>query len=163
MPNERSLGVAFTGHRYYAGAADEALRRTIRNLYDEGFRHFWCGMAAGFDLAAGEAVIALRPTLPGLRLCCAIPHAGQAARFTPTDRARHAALRAAADRVEVLATHYVPDCYLTRNRYMVDRAACLVAWFDGSPGGTAHTVACARQQGLRVVNLWCDPQGVLPF
>ena len=60
--------VAFTGHRTYCGEASAALAAAIRGLHAHGFRTFLCGMAVGFDLAAAEAVLELRDSLPGLRL-----------------------------------------------------------------------------------------------
>ena len=95
--------VAFTGHRTYCGEASAALAAAIRGLHAHGFRTFLCGMAVGFDLAAAEAVLELRDSLPGLRL--------------------------------------------------VDHASLLVAWYDGSPGGTRHTVSRALRRGLEFVNL----------
>lgn len=57
--------VAFTGHRTYCGEASAALAAAIRGLHAHGFRTFLCGMAVGFDLAAAEAVLELRDSLPG--------------------------------------------------------------------------------------------------
>lgn len=56
--------VAFTGHRTYCGEASAALAAAIRGLHAHGFRTFLCGMAVGFDLAAAEAVLELRDSLP---------------------------------------------------------------------------------------------------
>ena len=61
--------VAFTGHRTYCGEASAALAAAIRGLHAHGFRTFLCGMAVGFDLAAAEAVLELRDSLPGLAEC----------------------------------------------------------------------------------------------
>ena len=60
MIADRRTSVAFTGHRTYRGAAADALRRTVGELYARGFRTFLSGMAVGFDLAAAEAVLELR-------------------------------------------------------------------------------------------------------
>ena len=89
MDRSREHTAAFTGHRRYDGECDDALRAVVRELYGRGFRVFWSGMALGFDLAAAEAVLALRGELPGLRLCCAVPFPGQADRFPEADRLRY--------------------------------------------------------------------------
>lgn len=86
MDRSREHTAAFTGHRRYDGECDDALRAVVRELYGRGFRVFWSGMALGFDLAAAEAVLALRGELPGLWLCCAVPFPGQADRFPEADR-----------------------------------------------------------------------------
>ena len=66
MDRSREHTAAFTGHRRYDGECDDALRAVVRELYGRGFRVFWSGMALGFDLAAAEAVFALRGELPGI-------------------------------------------------------------------------------------------------
>lgn len=153
--------VVFTGHRHYDGRCDELLQLAVRRLYLRGFRFFWTGMAAGFDLAAAETVVSLRGILPGLRLCCAVPCPGQAARFSAADRSRYGTLLADADEVAVIARRYEAGCYLRRNEFMVDRSALLVAWYDGSKGGTRYTWEYACRRGVERINLWRDPQGML--
>ena len=118
MIADRRTSVAFTGHRTYRGAAADALRRTVGELYARGFRTFLSGMAVGFELAE-------------------------------------------ADSVEVLAPAYHRGCYAVRNDFLVDNARVLVAWYDGSPGGTRYTVRRALGRGLEVVNL-CPAAPVPP-
>lgn len=153
MMHELSTTAAFTGHRTYAGDAAEALRDAIGKLYARGYRTFLNGMAAGFDLAAAEAVLAGRSALPGLRLVAVIPFAGQEARFSAADRARFRSVSEAADAVLLLAPAYRPGCYAVRNNYLVDNASALIAWYDGSPGGTHYTVRRALKRGLELLNL----------
>ena len=153
MIADRRTSVAFTGHRTYRGAAADALRRTVGELYARGFRNFLSGMAVGFDLAAAEAVLELRERVPGVRLVAAVPFRGQEMRFSPADRERFRRVLAEADSVEVLAPAYHRGCYAVRNDFLVDNARVLVAWYDGSPGGTRYTVRRALGGGLVVVNL----------
>lgn len=141
MIADSRTSVAFTGHRTYRGAAADALRRTVGELYARGFRNFLSGMAVGFDLAAAEAVLELRERAPGVRLVAAVPFRGQEMRFSPADRERFRRVLAEADSVEVLAPAYHRGCYAVRNDFLVDNARVLVAWYDGSPGGTRYTVA----------------------
>ena len=136
MDRSREHTAAFTGHRRYDGECDDALRAVVGELYGWGFRVFWSGMALGFDLAAAEAVLALRGELPGLRLCCAVPFPGQADRFPEADRLRYMRILDRADEVATLAPRYEPRCYLRRDEFMVERSAAVVAWFDGGKGGT---------------------------
>ena len=153
MIADSRTSVAFTGHRTYRGAAADALRRTVGELYARGFRNFLSGMAVGFDLAAAEAVLELRERVPGVRLVAAVPFRGQEMRFSPADRERFRRVLAEADSVEVLAPAYHRGCYAVRNDFLVDNARVLVAWYDGSPGGTRHTVSRALRRGLEFVNL----------
>lgn len=159
-----SSAVAFTGHRTFPrGATQEAaalarLGETIAALHASGVDTFYSGMAMGFDLAAAEAVVALRCTHAQVRLIAAVPFAGQAARYPASERARYERLLAAADEVHTLAARYKAGCYLRRNEYLIAQAAVIVAWWNGTQrGGTAHTVRAARAAGRRIVNLYDDP------
>jgi len=148
-----SASVAFTGHRTYAGQADAALRRIVRELHIGGFRTFLSGMAVGFDLAAAECVLACREELPDLRLVAVVPFEGQQARFSEVDKARFGRIAALADETIVLSAVYHRGVYTVRNDFLVDHAAHLVAWFDGSGGGTSYTVRRAFRLGRRIDNL----------
>ena len=151
--DERLRTAAFTGHRDYRGSAPGELRRAVQALYAEGVRTFLCGMATGFDLAAAEAVLALRSACPGLRLVAVVPFTGQSARFGSEARSDYDRLLAAADEAILLADSYSTGCYHRRNDFLVSHAAHLVAWYDGRKGGTQYTFQQALRRGLHVVNL----------
>ena len=136
MDRSREHTAAFTGHRRYDGECDDALRAVVRELYGWGFRVFWSGMALGFDLAAAEAVLALRGELPGLRLCCAVPFPGQADRFPEADRLRYMRILDRADEVATLAPRYEPRCYLRRDEFMVERSAAVMRGAARRSGST---------------------------
>lgn len=153
MNRHPAATAAFTGHRTYCGEASAALRCAVGTLYAEGFRTFLSGMAAGFDLAAAEAVLECRRTLPGLRLVAVVPFEGQQNRFSSRDRELFERIIAAADETVVLSAHYHKGVYMLRNDYLVAHAARIVAWFDSSPGGTFYTLRRAVQAGRRIDNL----------
>ena len=143
---ERNRSVAFTGHQDYDGSADGILRAAVYRLWSEGFRFFLSGMACGFDLAAAEAVLALRGECAGMELVAVVPFAGQP----------DADVLAAADRTVVLADSYSRGCYYRRNDYLVDHAVRVVAWYIRRNSGTGYTVRRARHQGIEVLNLYED-------
>lgn len=147
------ITVAFTGHRHYGGEADAALWQTLERLHAEGFRIFLSGMAAGFDLAAAEAVVRLRDRFPDVRLIAVVPFREQPSHFTPRDRQRYATLLAAADHTECLSEHFHRGCYMVRNDWLVNHASTVVAWYDGSEGGTRYTVMRATRKGRMVLHL----------
>lgn len=148
--------VAFTGHRTYGGEAGTLLGRQLEGLYERGFRTFLSGMAVGFDLAAAEAVAALRMRHPDVRLVAVVPFRGQERRFRSSDRMRWERVVAQADEVTILSEGYHPGCYAVRNRHLVAHAALVVAWYDGSPGGTQYTVREALRCGRELINLHPD-------
>lgn len=154
MNIERCTSAAFTGHRTYDGSRDEELRAAVRRLHARGIRTFLTGMAQGFDLAAGECVVSLRGEMPDLRLVCVVPFAGHGRGMTDSARARYDALLAAADEVLTLLPSYNVRAYHVRNDFLVDHASYVVAYFDGSDGGTHYTVRRAVRSGLPVENLY---------
>lgn len=95
--------------------------------------------------------------MPGLRLVAVIPFRGQESRFPAADRERFRRVLAAADHSVTLSPSYHAGCYAVRNNYLVEHAALLVAWYDGSPGGTHYTVRRALGRGLEFINLHAHP------
>ena len=161
MFSDRNRTVSFTGHRTYCGEADAALAGTLRQLYAEGYRVFVSGMAVGFDLAAAEAVLSLREACPQVRLVCAVPFEGQERRFPAAEKERYGRVRERADASVVVCGGYRPDCYARRNDYLADCASVLVAWYDGSAGGTRYTVRRALRSGREVRNLHPSARGAV--
>lgn len=157
--------MAFTGHRamsYVAGDSAEALRSrldaTLRELYLRGVRTFYSGMAEGFDLIAARAVLDLQSKYSDVQLIAAVPFRGHGRSLSAVVRRDYEHILRAANRGEVLVEEYSRDCFLRRDDYMVERAATVVAWFDGRAGGTAYTVSRARSLGCEVINLYRDGQ-----
>ena len=110
-------------------------------------------MAQGCDLYFAEAVLALRQARPDVTLEGAVPFPGQADRWPPQDRLRWRAVLDACDVETVVQQRYDRFCMLRRDRYLVDRSGCILAVFDGSPGGTRYTLNYAMNRQLEVLLL----------
>lgn len=161
--HRESIAVSFTGHRTYLSEADEELRQLLEELYAEGARRYLCGMAWGFDLSAGEAVVQHKLLHEDVELVAVEPFAEFRSLFRGEDAERYDALIAAADCRVVVGENNV-GAYMRRNDYLVDHSSLVVAWWDGRrDGGTAYTALRARRKGREVVNLYPDPQLHLPF
>lgn len=145
--------VAFTGHRNYRGEADERLMHTLEALYARGYRTFLSGMAVGFDLAAADAVLALRRRRADVRLIAVVPCRDQDRKFEISRRHHYYRVLESADASIILAEAYHPGCFRMRNDWLVDHASLLVAWYDGSDGGTRYTVGRALRQGRSLIHL----------
>ena len=159
MNSRRNITVAFTGHRTYCGEANSDLHQTILKLSEEGFTRFLCGMAWGFDLAAGEAVAEAKKHCSEIELVAVVPYDGFGGLFRGDDAEQYGRVMAAADEVVVVSEQGGDAAFRRRNDYLVDNASIVVAWFDGEPrGGTAYTVRRARHSRLPVVNLMHNPQ-----
>ena len=167
-----SHAVAFSGYRkekikltetdaYYTTVRERIVRRTasaVLLLRDQGYNTFLCGMATGFDLWAGLAVLSLKKHMPDLRLIAVVPFRGQAKGFPYEFKELHSAVLAAADRRVCLHDTCTRSCFHERNRAMLDHASALVCYYDGQSGGTAYTVDLARKRDMTILNLCDDAQ-----
>ena len=127
------------------------LAKAVNDAYDQGCRHFICGMAQGADLYFCETVLALREVHPEVTVEAAVPFAGQADRWPQADRDRWAALLDQCNYETMVQHHYTSGCMSRRNRYMVDKSSLLIAVYDRDPkGGTMNTLLYAQRQGLRI-------------
>ena len=145
--------LSFTGHRDYDANSNEQLYTTLEGAYRDGYRIFLSGMAVGFDMAAAEAVLRLRQCYADVELVCVVPFRGQEQKFSSQDKIRYQIILDAADRIETLAEHYFVACYAMRNNYLLDNSSCLVAYYDGSKGGTHYTYCRAIKLKHRVINI----------
>ena len=161
----RQESCCFTGHRpgklpWRYNEFDPRclkLKRRIADAvelaYEQGFRHFLCGMAMGCDLYFCEAVLALRERHPDVTVEAAIPCPTQADAWPPAQRERYDRLVAACDFETMVSGQYTSTCMLRRDRYLVDHASLLIAAFDGTSGGTRYTVEYPLNRGFAIVDL----------
>lgn len=165
---ERRRSCCFTGHRPGKlpwGSNEEdprcvalkaAIRDAVTAAYDEGYRHFICGMARGCDLYFAEAVVALRRERPGVTLEAAVPCPTQSRAWPAAERKRWQTLVDASDYETMVQEHYTPDCMLRRNRYMVDHSSLVIAVYDGADGGTRRTLEYAIAKKVPFVDIHPD-------
>lgn len=163
MDKQRSC--CFTGHREgklpwgsrendsRCEALKESIYDAVEALYRGGVRHYICGMATGCDFYFCEAVIALRELHGEITLEAAIPFEEQSRNWSGEQRRRYERLISLCDYHTVVQKEYSSDCYMRRNRYMVDSSSVLLAAYNGRPGGTMSTLLYAMRQGLEVIQL----------
>lgn len=149
-----------TGHREIPMGWKAYIRgRLALEVYHavtEGYSHFICGFASGTDLIFADRVVKEK-RWQRIVLEAAIPYQG---RLKTPDAEFHRLLKHC-DIVKVHAPNYWPQCYMTRNQYMVDQSSLVIAVHDGrETGGTAATMRYAQSQGIeiRVVHIG----GILP-
>ena len=165
----RQESCCFTGHRpaklpWGYNESDprcvklkERIADAVLLAYQEGYRHFLCGMAQGCDLYFCEAVLALRRQHSDAALEAARPCETQSNSWPEGDRRRYQAILDQCDFETLVQHRYDRFCMQRRNRYMVDRSALVLSVYDGVPkGGTAQTLAYAMRQGVPVQIL--DPE-----
>ena len=128
-----------TGHRDITMEKREyveaALRREVEAAIQDGYTCFISGFAEGTDLIFAAAVAEAKRNNDGLFLEAAIPYE----------------LLSACDGVKVISDHYVPSCYMNRNRYMVSQSQRVITVYDGrGKGGTLFTLRNAHILGREV-------------
>lgn len=162
------MRVSFTGHRpdKIAGwkeskgvvevAIRKALAEAIEGLVAEGADTFLSGMAPGVDLWAADEVLRLRGEGrigANVRLVLALPYPNFERSFRAEWRGLYADIVARADEVVCVSAGYHYGCYTRRNDFLADNADVVVAYYEGSEGGTRYTLRRAERGGKRVLNL----------
>lgn len=147
--------VALTGHRSEDCEYEPTVRRKARQVFEDfpKITTVICGMANGFDLWAGEEAIER-----GLDLWAVRPWAGHKPR--KGDEALYARVLAGASRVvNVDESLIYPGVwvYPKRNRWMVDNADRVLAYWNGKEsGGTYDCVKYAESVGKKARNCYGD-------
>lgn len=154
MISQKDISVAFTGHRTYDGQVQTEMMTLLEELYERGYRRFLTGMAWGFDLAAGCAVMQLRQLKEDVKLVAVVPYRDFKTLFRDEDEQLYDAVFDAADEHLVVCQHGGNAAFRMRNDMLVESASLVVAWWDGKPqSGTAYTVRMAKKIGCEVINL----------
>ncbi|MBP3321296.1 MAG: DUF1273 family protein [Clostridia bacterium] len=153
--DEKMRSCLFTGHRTLPlegeefGWLEKALKKEIIEAYRKGYRTFYSGGAAGFDMLCALTVINLRQSeLPDLRLVFALPCYNHYKNWDKNDKLLFAHLLERADDIVYVSEEYTQGCMHKRNRYMVDHSSLCIAYCTKSTGGTAYTVNYAQKNGV---------------
>ncbi len=127
----------------------------------EGITTYYCGMAEGFDLMCGRAIVEFKRSFPerGIRLVAVIPFNGQSERFSYAWKKLYDTVLAEADERVILNEEYTKNSFFERNRYMVDRSGTVMTYYDGKSGGTAYTLNYAVKASKRIINL-CESKSI---
>ena len=130
----------------------------ISVFVENGCTDFYCGMAPGFDIIAGEHVALIKKLNKKLRLIGVVPFKGQEEKWSDSWKQRYYELLKDCDEVITLNENYTRWCYSQRNQYMVDRSLYVLTYFDGKAGGTKNTLNYASKHGRNILNIYeTDP------
>ncbi len=149
------FGFDFGGNITQYKELENKLIDAVFSLPAEKCFKFYCGMAMGFDILAGETVAMLKRLNKSARisLVAVIPFKGQADNWPDDWKKRYNALLKCADSIVYISEKYHKNCFFARNRYMVDNSDIVITWYDGKPGGTASTLRYASGMGKKIINL----------
>ncbi len=155
---DKSTTCCFTGHRYIPDFRREHVKMALQNAIAEhissGILTFISGGALGFDTLAAQCVLEARAQNPRISLVMILPCRDQSVKWRAADRLLYDEILKVADDIYVLNERYVTGCMHQRNKVMVQQSGHCITYFDGKPGGTAYTVNLAREQGLKIQNIY---------
>ena len=151
----------FTGHRpEKLNEPEEEVKRWLEEKIDQaiadGFLTFISGCAMGIDIWAGQIVLKRKEQNPTLHLIAATPWPGFARRWNDEWQGQYNDLLRQADLVVNVCDHYHKGVFQQRNVWMVDHSNRVIAYYNGSAGGTKNTIDYARKQNIQVI----EPDGI---
>ncbi|MDO5560355.1 MAG: SLOG family protein [Oscillospiraceae bacterium] len=154
--------VCFSGHRpeKLPGKGDDKREETIyikkiltekiRLCISDGYTEFISGVARGIDLWAAQTVLRMKAVYPSVILRCVKPVSDQGINFPDNDKLLLDFILSNADDVICTCQSYTRNCYMIRNRYMVDHSDKLIAFVKNYRSGTGQTINYAMKLNKNV-------------
>ena len=130
--------------------ATTTLLPVIQKYYDNGYRNYIVGAAVGFDMVALIALIKFRKEHK-IKITIAIPCNNHTAKWSQENRELFAKLSKLADKIiHTSKFDYYDGCMQRRNEYMVNNSNAVIAYYNGSEGGTANTIKYAKSKNKKI-------------
>jgi len=145
--------ISFSGHRPVKlggyntpNSTYNWVKEQLRNILQE-LKPEKCisGMALGTDTWAAEICIDMN-----IPFIAALPFKGHGNRWPKASQDIHAEILTKAAEVVTVCDEMSYKAFLVRDEWMVDHGDELVAVYDGSGGGTGHTVGYAKKVGKTI-------------
>lgn len=143
-----------TGHREIPTSKLRKIKlqlwQQVGQAIESGYTRFISGFAQGADLIFAECVLEYQKHYPDIYLEAAIPYARRIKR----EDGNFQQLYAKCTSVKIFCDEYRPDCFMLRNRYMVEQSSRVIAVYDGrTTGGTVFTMryACSLKREMKVI------------
>ncbi len=146
----------FTGHRNLNSNTTllkQKLKLQIIELIKDGYIYFGAGGARGFDTIAAKTILELKSIYPKIKLILVLPCLNQTKGWNKKDIIAFEALKRKADKIKLLSKNYYDGCMQARNRHLVNNSSVCLCYLEKSYGGTFYTVAYAKRNGLKIINL----------
>ena len=145
----------FTGHRPEKLNEDEFfvrkwLNEQIHKAIEDGFTTFITGMAMGVDLWAAQEVLSLKVNYD-VHLIAATPWSGFPKRWSEDWQRMYKEVWDRSDFRVNISDHYFNGIFQVRNEYMVNHSNRVIAYYNGTAGGTKNTIDYAIKHGIEVV------------
>lgn len=153
------MTIAVTGHRpdkLFGYNMNDSRYLTLKDMMKDYLREVGCtdaysGMALGIDQLFAIATLQLRNEGLPIKLHCAIPCQNHSSKWPNSSKIFYNKILAKADEVVMVSDEpYKPWLMQKRNEYMVDRADIVLAFWDGTNGGTKNCVDYAKKVGKKI-------------
>ncbi len=171
VPRERVL--CFTGHRPEKlpdGRTMQVLTETLHHYINisitKGYTHFMTGLADGVDYLAAEYLFMLRRRYPIIQVIgvqpCEDYEEFYARRGYSLPRLQYM-LRNVNGLIVLPGSYRSYTAFRTRNYYMVDRSAAIIAVCGKGRSGSMQTLSYAMRQELAYCRICLENSGRDPF
>lgn len=156
----------FTGHRPDKLAAESnlfpmsyvsnRLHEAISDAIGNGITTFISGMCPGIDILAAEEVINMRQQDSSIKLIAAMPYPKFAFNWDDGWGQRVQNVLSQADFVKYVSPTYTGrSVFQIRNMWMIEHSHRLIAYWNGTPGGTKNTVDyCIKKNENEFINCY---------
>lgn len=146
----------FTGHKPEKIKEDiniikANLAKEIRKAIDLGYDTFITGMADGVDIWAAEIVLEIKEQNDNIKLICAVAYNGTEKERTLEKQEKFHDILGRSDGIEYMNRKFATWVFFARDEWMVDRASYVIAVFNGTSGGTEHTLKYAEKKERTIV------------
>ncbi|WP_317368422.1 SLOG family protein [uncultured Tyzzerella sp.] len=125
----------------------------IIKLYLDGNKIFLTGCAIGIDIWLREIILNLKEKHNDIKLYCIIPFENQMERWNDNYKFRYNNLINNCTGKIVLQKNFSKDCYLKRNKFLVDKCTTLVGIYNGidKHSGTYSTLNYALKENKNII------------
>ena len=129
------------------------LRKQIDAAIGDGYRTFLCGVEPGTDIIAAQIIREKKEKDPELHLICAVPWPDYEEDWNFIWQVQYRFLLEQADIVKYFAKAKTEDAGIFRKRreWMLDHCSRLIAYCNGTPGGTWTTIEDAVDRKMEII------------
>ena len=129
------------------------LIQEIERLYFQGFKLFLTGCAMGVDIWCAEIVLDLKRKFNDIELYCIIPFEKQSEKWKQEYKLRYNYILENCTRQILLQKEYTKDCYLKRNKFLIDKANVIIGVYDENhlSSGTKNTLNYALNMNKKII------------
>lgn len=166
MKIDKGKSVSFTGHRtekIVAGSNNseilccicERLRMIIKELYEDGYENFICGVAPGFDMMASEVILEMKKEHTQIKLILIVPSQDEEFIYSYIEKQNYNKIYKMADEVIVAPKSEDADILYYHTDFLLSNSSKIICYYNDNEknSGTIHIVSRAKEARIPIINL----------